>query len=358
MLLLNDVVLILASSVISVILLAANVDAGQLRITLVGYAVLAGGLAFVQRGGQVAAAFAMGLCAYYGLVWLAMRRNVGTYLEDVSQKEKAPVFEGILPATSGITYNTYDPSASTYRRLPRSINRVGGAQFSYSVWFMFEHGVTDEAVRDATVFMRGDKNKYSPSFAPKNGSGAPVCYFNQQNLPNVSCEDYTVVCPRVFFLAADRLAVDINTDRKLRHRFLVGSEGYGVDTRKKALGLLPGHFALFTFVFEDNVDIDDFERGVRFTFYLNDQLYHTETVEGSLRQNEGNLHLMPDKTLPGAKFADFTYYNYALTDGEVTRLFSAGYNTADAGKARVLFNNKDSKLMMSAYNRLDMYNYK
>lgn len=359
--LLSDTVLILASSIIIVMLLVSNFRRDWLRLVLVLYAGLAACMFFVDNGGQVTAALAFGLIMYYVLAWINDRNNLGVYSEYISQQERVPIFEGIMTASANRnrSFNTYDPSTSTYRRLPRSINRIGGAQFSYSFWLMFERGVNDDMLKNATVFLRGDRSKYAPKMK-LNGENTTQCYYNPEELGYDidDCKDYTIVCPRVFFLSSDQIGVDINTDRKLRQRFVVGSNKYNSDVRKKALSLLPGHFALFTFVFEDNVGINDFEKGVRFTFYLNDQLYHTETCEGAIRQNSGYFHLLPDRDFPDCKLADMMYHNYALGDSDVSRIFNAGYSTQDALKSRVAFSNKDSRLMMSAYNKVDMYNFK
>ena len=148
----------------------------------------------------------------------------------------------------------------------------------------------------------------------------------------------------------------------LRHRFVVGSDDKSVELRKNALSLIPGNFALLTFVLEDNVGIDSFERGIRLRFYLNDELYHTETAAGSLRQNDAPLHLLLDQDpeqrhgIDHCKIADLTYYNFALADAEVAAMFSRGYTNAENKDFDTVYS-KDNRLKLSAYNKVDLYNY-
>jgi hypothetical protein len=181
----------------------------------------------------------------------------------------------------------------------------------------------------------------------------------QDNYFGETGSDYTIACPRVSFLKANQIAIDVNTDRDLRHRFVVGSPDPAVEMRKNALSLIPGHFTLLTIVMEDNVGVDSFERGIRCKFYINDQLYHTGTAPGALRQNDGPLHLFLDPSpdtkvgLDGCRMADLTYYNYALEDKNVAALYAHGFTDTDFKDRDSVFG-KDMRLVMSPYNKLDI----
>eukprot|EP00873_Tetraselmis_striata_P033821 jgi/Tetstr1/454085/TSEL_041004.t1 len=347
-----DATLNVAAGTMMAVLLVTRVSGDWKRFAIMSYAALFVVLFFIPAGGQVNVALAMGLGAYALLGMVGTDRDLpGAYVE---QREKVKVFEGIMTAKSNIgrTYSTYDPTSTSYKRLPRSINRMGGAQFTYSFWMMFERGVSDSHVAGKSILLRGDKRHYQPRVSTENDPSTPDANYFERGM------DYTIACPRISFVTANQLAVDVNTDRELRTRFLVGSEETTTEMRKNALSLIPGHFALFTFVFEDNVGTDSFERGIRMKFYLNDRLYHTATSPGALRLNTGPLHLFLDAEPAGnegldhCKVADLTYFNYALEDRDVAAAYGRGFTNKESRDMDSIFS-KDTRLHMGARNRLD-----
>lgn len=349
---LTDVVLNVAAGVMVAVLIATSIRTDWVRFSAIAYGVLFLVLFLVPDGGQVNVGLALGLLAYAVLGMVGMDKDLPSAV--VQQRERVSVFKGIMTAKSNIgrTYNTYDPTSPSYKRLPRSINRMGGAQFTYSFWIMFERGVADSHVEGKTILLRGDRQHFQPRTSTENDPSMP------ENNYFVGGMDYTIACPRISFVTANQLAVDVNTDRELRSRFLVGSDKTEQTMRKNALSLVPGHFALFTFVFEDNVGIDSFERGIRMKFYLNDRLYHTSTAPGALRQNTGPLHLFLDaepdgnEGLDNCRVADLTYYNYALEDRDVAAAYGKGFTNQEFQDANSIFG-KDARLHLSSRNRLD-----
>lgn len=347
-----DVTLNVAAGVMITVLIATSVNPDWMRLVSIVYGALFIVMVLVPDGGQVNVAMAMGLFAYVLLRMMGSGKSIPG--NTVKQREKVVIFSGIMTAKTNIgrTFNTYDPTSPSYKRLSRSINRMGGAQFSYSFWIMFERGVSDEAVAGKTIFMRGDSRQFKPMKSTADLKDTPDSYYFEGG------SDYTIACPRVSFVTANQLAVDINTDRDLRKRFLVGSKDTVVEMRKNAISLVPGHFALMTFVFEDNVGIDSFERGVRMRFYLNDKLYHTSTTPGAIRQNDGPLHMFLDKSPDGregidnCRVADLTYYNYALDDGDVASIYGNGYVNKEAQTMYGVLD-KDIRLVMGSRNRID-----
>jgi hypothetical protein len=346
-----DWTLNLSAVVMVAVVLATKVRADWVRIFAIIYGVFVVAMIFVPYGGQINVSVALGLLAYVVLHTLSTTAPLPN--TTISQQERVPVFTGVMNAKSNIgrVYNTFDPSSLTYRRLPQSVNRMGGAQFSYTVWVSFSRGINDADVAGKTLFMRGDNKHFRPLYNSK--SGTTENYFAENE-----GKDYTIACPRVSFLGANKLAVDVNTDSELRRRFVIGSDAPEGAMQKNVLSLIPGHFVMYTFVFEDNVGMDAFERGIRMRFYINDQMYFTSTAPGALRQNEGPLYLLLDRTPDGREgvdalsIADLTYYNYALRDTDVASLYSKGYN-AEAFKDTSVVKKDNMSLNMSSYNRLD-----
>lgn len=351
-----DVMLNVASGVVMAILIATTVWTDWVKLASIVYAAVFVVLFFVPDGGQVNAGLAGGTLAYAALGWVGMDKDLPGYT--IQQRERVKIFEGIMTAKGhiGKTYNTFDPTSPSYKRLPKSINRMGGAQFTYSFWLMFERGVSNESVAGKTILLRGDKAHFRPQVSTAGDPNVP-----SKNLFDRG-SDYTIACPRISFVKANQLAVDVNTDRELRTRFLVGSDETSVDMRKNMLSLIPGHFALMTFVFEDNVGIDSFERGIRMKFYVNDLLYHTSTAPGAMRQNAGALHLFLDAEPTGTqgldhcKVADLTYYNYALEDRDVASIYARGFTNTEFKDAHSIYS-KDVRLHAGAHNRMDLSNY-
>lgn len=341
-----------AAGVMFSILLFTSVRPDLFKLVGITYAVLFVIAFFIEGGGQINAGITMGFVAYALLDMVGTDNDLPDSI--VKQREKVEIFKGVMngKANIGKTYNTYDPLSPSYKRLSKSINRMGGAQFSYSFWITFDKAVSDAEVAGKTIFMRGDNVLYTPKVSLAKDPELPADnYFK-------NVEDYVIACPRVSFVSSNQIAVDINTDRDLRSRFLIGNDDGSEEMQKNILSLIPGHFALMTFVFEDNVGIDSFEKGVRMKFYFNDHLYYTGTTPGALKQNTAPIHLFLDpdpsgKTgIDGLKIADFTYYNYALSDSNVAATYSKGFTNKPFIETDSLYN-KDVRLHTAFYNDLD-----
>lgn len=351
----TDLLLNIASAALVYMVIFVYAKDEWVRLTSVAYTVLLIVLLIVHSGGQVNAGLAMALLGFVLLQLLSPEDEKKLEQRDrkSASAQDVVIFNGVMTAnlTGRAAYNTFDPSDAKYVVLPPSVNRMGGTQFSYSVWVMFDRGLSDGGVSGKTLFMRGDDTKYSPKLAAPSKSGEPGDMGTAKSLFDEYALDYAIACPRVSFLSANQIAVDVNTDRRLRERFVIGNRDESLNTRKNAISLIPGSYALLTFVFRDNVDINNFERGIRMSFYLNDTLYDSFVAEGSLRLNEGKLFVIPDG-LKDCSIADLTYHNYALSPNAVARRYRAGFNKYSYTKSR-----DATTLVTSAYNHNDLYNY-
>lgn len=310
---------------------------------------------FVPGGGQINTAFAT--CA---VVWAILTYTTSDLIEKtpggpISQWERVPIFEGyiIMNAHVKARFDTYDPMNHSYRRLVPSMNRMGGSQFSYSFWLNFG-GALDDSITGKTLFLRGDKRLYAPTVR-----GPDDLAFERYFKDAPEGRDITVACPRVYFKAANMLGVQINTDRDLIFEAEVGTPYANQELRQNLLSLIPRHWALITIVFEDNIPINDFENGVAIKTYVNDLLYDTSVAPGAMRQNNGPFHvLMAEQWPPESRMSDLIYYNYALSDNDVRKLYNKGPNTnpSDDMPNDTAMDDND-KLILSPYNKVDKTNY-
>jgi hypothetical protein len=349
----TDLLLNIAAAALVYMVILAYAKEDWVRLTAVAYTALLIVLLIVRTGGQINAGLALALLSYVLLQLISPddEKKLDASDSKSSGAQDVAIFDGVMNArlVGATAYNTFDPIDARFRLLPPSVNRMGGTQFSYSMWVMFDRGLSNAGVAGKTLFLRGDDTKYDPQIAANGANGETGELTASRALFDGG--DYAIVCPRVSFLSANQIAVDLNTDRRLRERFVIGNSEESLDSRKNAISLIPGSFAQLTFVFRDNVDISNFERGIRVSFYLNDTLYDSFVADGSMRLNEGKLFVLPDG-LTDCSLADFTYHNYALSPEAVARRYSAGFNKFSYVKSKA-----SVPLVTTAYNTNDLYNY-
>lgn len=351
---LNDLTLNVLSSIIVSVIIATHARRDLIFLAFIVYALYFTISFFVPGGGQLNAAIAMSAVLYALFAWTTADMIQATPSSFVSQYEKVPIFEGtiVMNAHTQRAFDTYDPQNPSYRRLSVSQNRMGGAQFSYSFWVNFG-GAIDSNIAGKTIFMRGDKRKYSPTIKKNNNSSF------QKYFQNTEGSDITIACPRVYFKSDNTLGIQVNTDKELVFEAQVGNDFSNKGLRKNILSLIPRHWALITIVVEDNVPINDFENGIAIKTYVNDTLYGTSVSEGSLRMNNGPFHILGGEEWPAeSRMSDLFYYNYALSDSEVRGIFNSGPNTSASDDLNILAGRpRDDKLRLGDYNKMDINNY-
>lgn len=343
-----DAVLNIASAAITTIVILVSARRDLIRLFVFLYAILLVILLVVPSGGQVNAALALVLVFFEILELMAPAKSrIGGVVEST---QAVRVFDGFmnLGTQRNMIYNTFDPTASTYTPMPRSVNRAGGAQFTYRFWLKIGASKRDDDLMNKTLLIRGDTGKYNLA--------STTCTDYQAMAGEGKAGQYLVMCPRIYFTSAKTIAVAVNTDTKLLTTFDCGNNTSDPARSKNMLTMLYGKYAMMTFVFEDNVDITEFEKGVRMSMYVNDSLYVTKTSPGALRQNNGNLYVAPeemaDRYLNDVYMADLTYYNYALSDIEVRGLFMLGHSNKESRGTTTA----NGDLVLSAYNPIDRYN--
>jgi hypothetical protein len=277
----------------------------------------------------------------------------------VKQKEKVSIFTGSASANrlSGKEYNTIAPFAPNFKKIAKSLNSYGGAQFSYQFWMKIND--TDSTkYNDVIILLKGVNNKYKKAlydpttFNKINGSETPA--------------DYMIKCPCIKFgTSYQNLIIEFNTNNDPNSRMSVDIQNQDNTNRKNLLSLLPNNWYLITYVLEDNYSSAIVsENGISVTLYINDFPYKISNASTDstlknnyLKINDGNLYLFPNLTSSSEfmNLANMKYYNYALTQPNISATYASGppkFEMKDDTN-----NNSTVPAFVSTYNQMDIYNY-
>jgi hypothetical protein len=280
----------------------------------------------------------------------------------VKQNEKTDIVNGkaSVITLAGKKYNTTNSFADNFKKVAKSINDNGGAQFTYQFWMKI-NDTDDKNYKDLVILLRGDNKKYQKGLYDLTNN-------NQIVLADAPESEYLIKCPLIKFGDSYRnMIIEFNTSKDPSTSMQVQLDKNRVNplTRKNLLSLTPINWHLITFVLEDNFSYSvSSENGVKVTLYIDDFPYQTMSASTNpilknnyLRQNEGDLYLFPNVKQPKdfMQIANLKYYNYAVTQGDVQRVFESGppqYAMKEDAAASV-----DKPAFLSAYNKIDMYNY-
>ena len=253
------------------------------------------------------------------------------------------------------SYNTFNPYASNFVKIGRSINTHGGSQYTYQFWIKIDNP-SEEYFKDLIILLKGDKRKYMTGL------------YDSKNVLNSKIpDDYVIACPLIKFTDSYKnLRVQFNTRKSPFTTIDINmNPDESILSRRNVTSLMAlSKWFMLTFVLEDNYSIaTGREDGISFRFYVDDFRYQTNTPSdvnlrlNTLYQNDGDLTMMLNATGKDGNFmkmGNVKYYNYALTDEEVKQTFSNGPPTKDANAQR---KKDDQAFYLSAYNKIDVYNY-
>jgi len=292
-----------------------------------------------------------------------------------SPKQRVDIFKGIkdLRSNNNEVYDTVDKNHPTYKDLSLSINRLGGAEFTYNFWLYKPESGTNsntaainevkdtlETNSDIILLMRGSSRKQ----AFKNICGtAPT----EQNI--------MVKCPLIKLQKnktmqngeMDVLTVELNTQHRPDGVHELSNDKCGSGNLLSTWEKIHGHKLAVTGLSADNfakkwfmvtvtvrdtnpIDRLPLRNKIQVGIYINGTLEMERYVDNSvgqitsndasiLRQNFGPLYVAPFKVnnaqVAGVNIvnsaanpfymADLAYYNYGLGPDEIALLYSAGY---------------------------------
>lgn len=282
----------------------------------------------------------------------------------VKPKEETQIIDGWADSTSlyNLNYNTINPFASNFRKIGKSINFRGGAQFTYQFWMKLED--TNPAYfENQVILLKGDNRKYRIGlYDMQEGSSTLNRKVNELG------PDYMIKCPLIKFgKSYNEIIVEMNTNNVVSYQTSMNvNTTDDPGSKRNILSLLPLNWYLLSFVFEDDFSISEStENGIKITIYINDFPYHVQTAAADpiylrnnvLKQNEGNLHILPTTSVTRANFiklANIKYFNYALQPEDISKTYAMGPpNYA----AKIVSKNESKPAFLTAFNKIDIYNY-
>lgn len=315
-------------------------------------------------------------------------------------KQRVDIFKGIkdLKTSNNEVYDTSDDKSPTYKDLELSINRLGGAEFTYNFW-LYKPSPATPSTADAPVSAPEDKFKDDTDIvlllrgSKRKSIFKNVCNVlgqvadSTKNIPD--SRNILVKCPLIKLQRnttiangdMDVLAVELNTQmrpdgvRELSRDMCAPSElGTWAKFNQHKLavtGLSAQNFVekwfMVTVVIRDTNPIDrlPIRNKIMVQIYINGVLELERYVDNGigeitsdrasiLRQNFGPLHVAPFDINGAGKptaimgtggesiyMADLSYHNYALAADEIALLHSAGYTKTIAPSIGENKNNRD-----------------
>jgi len=301
------------------------------------------------------------------LIMLNIDSIVASSDTSVKPKQMTKIIDGFASISylNNKSYNTVTPTANSFRKIPKSVNTSGGAQFTYQYWIRIEDA-NDALFTDLVVLHKGDNRKFNVGYY----ENSPITTSHPENrLLSTNISVPVIACPMIKFGNSYRdLNIMVNTTKNPFVNVNIAvtpADSQRTSGSKNLLSLLAlKNWYLFTFVFKDNIAAtNNTENGISLTIYINDVQYYTYTPtdipefgNNTLKQNEGDLYLFPDlqNGTDFLKIGNINYYNYALDVDDVIKVFEKGAPTHSI----VLDNLKNNQpSYLSAYNKIDIYNY-
>lgn len=278
----------------------------------------------------------------------------------VKQKEKISIFTGTTSVNklSGKEYNTIAPFAPNFKKIAKSLNSYGGAQFSYQFWMKI-NDTTPAHYQDLVVLLKGDNKKYKKALYDPN----TLNKINNSETP----DDYMIKSPCIKFgTSYQNLIIEFNTNNTPNSSMSIDLQNLETNTnRKNLLSLLPYNWYLITYVLEDNYSSSIVsENGISVRLYVNDFPYMLSTASTDptlknnyLKINDGNLYLFPNLKTSSEfmNLADMKYYNYALTQSDIAERYKSGPSKFEMKDD--IHNSSTVPAFVSTYNQMDIYNY-
>lgn len=275
-------------------------------------------------------------------------------------KREVPIFDGYIDLYNQADwrYNTYDKSQSSFKDLTPSINQNGGAEYTYNFWlYMDKAQLANVTGSDIPLILRGsmiqlpynnttncqvyDVGKYilvkNPLIRLQSTGSAMVVEYNTLTNPDAYREN-------------GRNAIDCSGPWMDRNKGMLGiynMEDYTYDKK---------WFMVTVVLKEINPDDDIlYKNKTSSRIYINGVNVQDRVVESpyngtygssAMKHNRGPLYINPASQLFGnttdnplkvsgvsaeaLMMANLTYFNYALSESEVMKLFNKKFTKKPA----------------------------
>ena len=236
---------------------------------------------------------------------LKNKGNINNIISNTTFKKDLMVIKGVLPMSNEQTKfitNPLQKANSKYIDFHNSVNLVGGTQFSYSFWL--------------------NKNKEN------NLSELPIIHKGNMNNDKIG----NISCPLIRFGDdSKQLIIEFNTNKDIQRKDNIYNNKAKIIVENELFNITDtDSWFLITVVFQDSQDFDTkFDNGINVKVYLNDVLMVTNNKYKNevLTLNNSPLYILPNNiSNNSAELADIAYYNYALTQQEIKKIYNKRFN--------------------------------
>ena len=300
----------------------------------------------------------MGIIAY-GIYNKDIQEIVLDILKPNTVKKKTKIINGVFPYQQQAIFNTTDTSNGTYVDVNPSVNQAGGAVYSYNFWLFIPETIENQSATDKTLilFTKGSKNiiKYqSPFRCNTNNEGwfltkNPLVRldFNGRQVDAIIVEFNSISSPDVYHAGASLADKKCGSSNHVNY----DENLFGIKNLSSRTGLINKWNMITIVVSETTAEPNNVflsSNQVIVKLYLNGYQYldkdgeivlNEDSLSTAIKSNRGDLILNPGsdiinnhimRTESKIAISDLTYFNYTLTDLEVTNLFKQGCNKKTA----------------------------
>ena len=266
-------------------------------------------------------------------------KEINSKTKAYSQSRKiVPILSGECSfQRAGKSIGTVYKTMSNFIDIAPSIGQKGGVEFSYTFWInmrannignSFSYPLRDEGT---VIFCKGIypfNNTNSDAVSYKSA------FIENATLPEKSTPEVLVKCPMVRFTPPQEgssasplpcLQIEFNTFKNPHNVIILD------DTILSNIvsGDINPKWHLVSVVFKDHIverEGSSEAVGLQVDVYFNDVLAKTHIVyNDGVKLNDGNLYINPSRTSDkDSTYSSLTYYNYALTETEVSNIFNKG----------------------------------
>ena len=273
---------------------------------------------------------------------------------DPGTKKEVVVFNGIMDMKNGeYEYDTFNKSKENYLDINASINQKGGAEYSYNFWIYTDKALLD-GEKDYPLILKGEKKLY---YSMQN--------FNCSNKnQSIGTEHYNVMIKNPLIkMASDGSAIVVeynninNVDSfqkggAYRRCDAVNSTNF-INKNINLLGVYNLDFDkkwyMVSIIMKEVADSGNIlmHNKASCKMYINginvmDKKVETKYMDNiyaaTFRNNRSPLYINPDFTTAdkniysrvsqadAIKMADLKYFNYAISEKEISQLYSSGFS--------------------------------
>jgi hypothetical protein len=318
---------------------------------------------------------------FFSELKLLENQNSVYKITDINYSVK--IIDGIMPLISDEVFvTTSEKNDINYVLIPRSINRVGGAQFSFSFWLNKGANFNPSSLSNKTILLYGLKNKdtvidklpketddtlykdiiktnnlYKEILEPKNDIDninypGPLKGDKNYRVFNALVDDKIIVkCPLIRFGEDGKsIEIEINTVKKIENIYKIDAPVLDMLDADK--------WNMLTFIFEDYRNMFGISTGVKISFYIGAKQVASVLLENdTIKLNNGLIYILPNMGNNNGQenkgnIADVTYYNRALNLNEIKEQISKGVTESVYKTPRM----KNKDLINKKYNDLTLYN--